>query len=280
MKQLRVGIQLYSLREEMEKDMDATLKKVSEMGYDCVEFAGFFDHSAEQVLELLQKYGLQAPSIHQSLEPYLGQDCDAFITFIKKLGVRYSVIPWEDKATYQDPDRYQAFLDNVRTVGAKLAQHGIQLCYHNHDFELEKIDGKYILDRLYEDVEEPLLFTELDLCWIKYGGEDPVAYLNKYAKRSKIVHFKDFYAKTMAAGPAYALIDAKGKEIKTDNDTSDNGFHFCPLGQGVQDFAPMVEAVRASDIEYVVYEMDDWYDADPFELARISRTYLKDTFGI
>ena len=279
MKELKVGIQLYSLRDELAKDMDATLKRVKEMGYDYVEFAGFYDKSAEEIKSILDKYELKAVSMHQSLDPYLSDGAEDFIKFVKTLGIKYSAVPWMDKAVFHDEARYQEFLTNMRKVQKLLADNGIALCYHNHDFEYETVNGEYIIDRLYSDI--PALMTELDLCWVKYGGEDPVKYVNKYAKRSGIVHFKDFYAKQMGGGPVYALIDENGNEIKAEKPSKeDNGFKFMPLGQGVQNFAPILDAVKESDIEYVIYEKDAWYDGDPFEDARVSREYLKNTLGI
>lgn len=276
MKDLKVGIQLYSLRDEMQKDMDATLKRVKEMGYDYVEFAGFYDKSADEIKALLDKHGLKAVSIHQSLDPYLSDKADEFITFIKTLGIKYSAVPWMDKNVFHDADKYAKFVCDMKKVGKMLKDNGIALCYHNHDFEYEMINGEYILDRLYNDVESDLLMTELDLCWVKYGGEDPVKYVNKYADRSGIVHFKDFSAKRMGGGPVYALIDENGNEIKTDkNDKEANEFKFTPLGKGVQDFTSILEAVKNSNIEYVIYEKDSWYDNDPFEEAAISREYLR-----
>ncbi len=279
MKDIKVGIQLYSLRAELERDMENTLKRVSEMGYECVEFAGFCGKSADEIKALLDKYGLKAVSIHQSLDPYLSENAEEFIEFIKKLGVKYSAVPWMDKNVFHDKERYPEFVENMKKVGKLLSENGIDLYYHNHDFEFEKEDGEYVLDRLYNDVPADLLKVELDLCWVKYGGEDPVKYVNKYGKRSKIVHFKDFYAKRMGGAPVYALIDENGNAIES-NSREDNGFKYMPLGKGLQDFAPIFEAVKDSDIEYVIYEKDDWYDADPFEEARISREYLKNTFGI
>jgi len=281
MKDLKVGIQLYSLRDELAKDMDATFKKVKEMGYDYVEFAGFYDKSADEIKELLDKHGLTAVSMHQSLDPYFSEGAEDFIKFVKALGIKYSAVPWMDKAVFHDEVRYAEFVEKMKTAGKLLKDNGIALCYHNHDFEYETVNGEYILDRLYNDVDEELLMTELDLCWVKYGGEDPVKYVNKYAKRSGIVHFKDFYAKQMGGGPVYALIDENGNEIKTEKPSKeDNGFKFMPLGMGVQDFGPILDAVKESDIEYVIYEKDQWYDGDPFEDARISREYLKNVLGI
>ena len=279
MKDLKVGIQLYSLRDEMKKDMDATLKRVAEIGFKYVEFAGFFDQKAEDVRAMLDKYGLTAISVHQGLDPYLREDGRALAEYLKVIGVKYSVVPWMNKEIFKDEVKYPEFVENMKKVGAMLKEYGITLCYHNHDFEFDKVGDKYILDRLYEDVPQDLLMTELDLCWVKYGGEDPVKYVNKYAKRSGIIHFKDFYAKGNKA-TVYALIDENGNEIKKEASKEENEFKFMPLGKGLQNWAPIVDAVKESDVEYVIYEKDQWYDGDAFEDAKTSRDYLKNTFGI
>lgn len=280
MKDLKVGIQLYSLRDEMKKDMDATLKSVAEMGYKYVEFAGFFDKKAEDVKAMLDKYGLTAISVHQGIDPYLREeDGKALVEYLKVIGVKYSVIPWMNKDVFHNEEQYAKFVENVKKVGAMLKENGITQCYHNHDFEFDKVGDKYVLDRLYDDVSQDLLMTELDLCWVKYGGEDPVKYVNKYAKRSGIIHFKDFYAKGNKA-TVYALIDENGNEIKKAPSKEENEFKFMPLGQGLQNWAPIVEAVKESDVEYVIYEKDQWYDGDALADAKASRDYLKNTFGI
>ena len=102
MSKFKLGLQLYTIRDEMEKDMDACLKKVKEMGYDCVEFAGFFGKSAEEVKAMLDKYGLEAVSSHQTVgikddEPLSPEDT---VKYLNTLGVKYCAIPWYGKENY------------------------------------------------------------------------------------------------------------------------------------------------------------------------------------
>ncbi len=275
MENLKVGIQLYSVRDEMAKDMDATLAKVAGAGYTEVEFAGFFDKEAEEVKELLAKYNLHAPSVHQKIDPYLDKDeRNKLIKYLQTLGIKNSIIPWFDKALLINPETYKKFIAEVREVGKILADNGIAQGYHNHDFEFETVNGEYILDRIYNDVPAEELLTELDVCWVKYGGEDPVKYINKYASRMNIIHFKDFFAKGNGA-TVYALIDENGNEIKAPTSKEDNEFKFMPLGQGLQDFASIIEAAKKSNAHTVVYEKDQWYDGDPIADAITSRNFLK-----
>ena len=137
MKDLKVGIQLYSLRDELAKDMDSTLKRVKEMGYDYVEFAGFYDKSADEIKALLDKHGLTAVSMHQSLDPYFSENAMDFIKFVNTLGIKYSAVPWMDSAVFHDEARYAEFVDKMRKAQKLLSENGIALCYHNHDFEFE-----------------------------------------------------------------------------------------------------------------------------------------------
>ena len=92
MKKFKVGIQLYSLRDAMEKDMDATLKAVKEMGYDYVEFAGYFDKSAEEVRTLLDKYGLECVSVHQAIGLF-EEEGKAAVDYLNTIGAKYCAIP-------------------------------------------------------------------------------------------------------------------------------------------------------------------------------------------
>jgi sugar phosphate isomerase/epimerase len=96
MKKFKVGLQLYSVRDEMEKDLEATLKAVKEMGYDYVETAGYFGRTAEEFRALLDKYALTCVSVHQNLDFYENRGQEG-VDFIKTLGAQYSVIPWYGK---------------------------------------------------------------------------------------------------------------------------------------------------------------------------------------
>ena len=271
MKKFKIGLQLYSVRDDMEKDMDLTLKQVKEMGYDCVEFAGYFGKSAEEVKAILDKYGLEAVSVHQRHEVFL-EDEKTNIDFLKTLGVKYCVIPWMEKEKLSVKENFDKTVEGIIKVAKALKVNGIQMGYHNHDFEFEKRDGKFLLDWLYETVPADLLQAELDTCWVKYSGNDPVEYINKYADRSELLHLKDFVSDKFAAGPVYALIDDKGNSEAAEQTSS---FEFRPLGQGVQDFKPILEAAEKAGIEYLIVEQDSCPTATPMESAKISREYLK-----
>ena len=269
---MKVGIQLYSIRQEMEKDMDAALKAVKEMGYDYVEFAGFFNKDAEDVKAMLDKYGLTAISVHQGVDPWLEKGQEA-IDYLKTVGVKYCAIPWcpgEKLEGEAWEDTKKVFTD----FGKALKDNGINLLYHNHDFEFKKVDGKYVIDKMYEEIPADLFNPEFDTCWVHYAGENPCDYIRKYNGRLNVLHLKDFVCKNLGGGPVYALIDDNGGDAKNAS-KEDNGFEFRPVGYGIQDFPAILKAAEEVGIEYIIVEQDDSYDTPVLETAKKSREYLK-----
>ena len=206
------------------------------------------------------------------------EDADAAAEFLKTFGVKYSVIPWYGKELLAGTPAWEESVARFKAVGEVLARHGMKLGYHNHDFEFEKVDGKYIHDYIFEALDPAIIDPELDTCWVHYAGIDPADKIREFAGRVEIVHLKDFVAKRLAGGPAYALIDADGNEIK--NTREDNGFAFRPLGMGRQDFASILKACEESGTEYVIVEQDQTYELTELEAVKISREYLRNTFGL
>lgn len=275
MKNFKVGIQLYSLRDAMEKDMDATLKTVKEMGYDYVEFAGYFGKTAEEVKAILDKYELTAISVHQAIGLFEEEGQKA-VDYLNVLGVKYCAIPWYDASEYNN--NWDGTMEKFTKVSKLLKDNGIQLMYHNHDFEFNKIDDEYILDKLYSTLDADVLMPQIDTCWVKYAGVDPSDYVRKYSGRMQILHLKDFLCDKLGGGPVYALIDEDGNEIDNDN-KDDNGFKLVPIGSGIQDWPSVLAAAEDAGIEYVIVEQDESADRDPLDAAKMSREYLK-TLGL
>lgn len=277
MENLKVGLQLYSIRDEMEKDMEATLKKVKEMGYDYVEFAGYYGKEAGEVLELLEKYGLECVSVHQVYDVFL-EDGKKAVDYLKTIGAKYCAVPWMDLSKHAGSKNFEQTKKDFIQVATLLKEAGIQLLYHNHDFEFKTHEGKYLLDWLYDSISEDLLQTEIDTCWVNYAGVDPVDYIKKYSGRSPVVHLKDFVCDKRNAGPVYALIDEEGKDNK-EASLEDNGFAFRPLGQGIQDIPAILQAAKEAGATYVIVEQDESPTCHPLQAAKEGREYLK-TLGV
>lgn len=261
MKHVPIGYQLYSAREDVAQDMNAVFQALSAMGYDGVEFAGFFGHSAQEIKEMLEANHLQAVSSHVPVQE-IERDMYGTIAFHQQIGCRYIAIPYLDDSRRPGTPGFAGMIQLIYRFGRLCRQAGIQLLYHNHDFEFVPVSGEYGLDFLYDAIPEKLLKTELDTCWVKYAGEDPAAYLRKYAGRAPVVHLKDYVGKK-GEGTPYGLI---GQSKQADA----VAFEFRPFGHGCQDAKAVVEAGIDAGAEWFVVEQDQWYSRTALEAARMS----------
>ncbi len=249
---LPIGLQLYSVKNEMAKDFEGTLKKVAEMGYEGVEFAGLFDKTPAEVKELLEKYSLKAVSAHVPLADMM-EDLDKVIADYKEIGCEFIVIPYvEEKYRPGTPD-YPETLKIIGEIGKKAKEAGLRLLYHNHDFEFVKVDGEYGLDIMYSTVPAEYLNPELDTCWVNIGGEEPAPYILKYKGRTPVIHLKDFYKKSKESkGKLYELIG-----IEDDTEAADeDDFTFRPVGHGMQDIPAIIKAGEESGAQWFIVEQD------------------------
>lgn len=279
MEELKVGLQLYSIREAMEADMDATLKTVKEMGYDYVEIAGGrYGHSGSENKALCEKHGLECISAHQSPSFFVDDEADA-LGYIKELGTPFCVIPMTIGRLDTLRDKWDETIALYNRMSEAFRNIDVQLLYHNHDFELVAPEGEEILylDKLYREV--PLLSPEFDTCWISYAGYSPADYIRKYGDRLDVIHIKDYKLKNMAQKPMWQQVQENGWEIKPAT-KKDAGFGYTPVGTGVEDWPLIIEAAKASKARYLVVEQDSSKDRDPLEAAAMSRAFLKNTFGI
>ena len=279
MKKFNVGIQLYGVRNAMAEDFEGTLKAISEMGYEYVEFAGYFGKSAEEIKAILDKYNLKCISVHQGLD-FFDENPDEKCEFLKAFGVKYSVIPWYEQSKLAGSSDWEETKRKFSEAADLFKKHGMMLGYHNHEFEYQVVDGKYIHDYIFEAVPEDRIVPELDTCWVHYAGINPVDMINKYKGRVEIVHLKDFECNSLGKGPVYDLIDGDGKDSGKPKTREENGFKFRPLGMGRQNFEEILSACEKCGTETVIVEQDQTYDISELEAARISRQYLREKFGI
>ncbi|MBE6555485.1 MAG: sugar phosphate isomerase/epimerase [Ruminococcaceae bacterium] len=263
-----IAIQLYSVRDDMKTDLFGTLEKVKALGYDGVEFAGLFGEDPLKIKAKCEELGLAVLSAHV---PYkdLVADPDSVLATYAALGVKYVTIPYLSETDRPGGDGFADVLKNLAMLGAKVNALGMTMLYHNHDFEFLKIDGKYALDTLYETIPADLLKTELDMCWVNVGGENPAEYLRKYTGRAPVVHYKDFYGEK--SEDMYELIG-----INQEKPVRPGNFEFRPVGYGLQDFPAILEATRDAGAEWVVVEMDKpSMGLSPMECMEKSINYLK-----
>jgi sugar phosphate isomerase/epimerase len=253
----------------MEKDVRGTLTAVRSMGYDCVEPAGLCGLSAADFRSICDDLGLKISSTHTGL-PASPEALEACVADHIALGTKYMAIPWMRKESSAGEPDYPSTQKRIAATIAAFKKAGLQLLYHNHDFEFEKIGDEYKLDYMLR--EFPDLWPEFDCCWVRFAGEDPAKYIRKYAGKVPIVHLKDFISDGYVKGePVYELIgDDSTKGRKPDRST----FQFRPIGQGCQDIPGIVAACEASGTHTLIVEQDLCHDLEPLEAARQSRSYL------
>jgi sugar phosphate isomerase/epimerase len=270
MKTLPVAVQLYSVRDDAAANLDATLAAVRDMGYDGVEFAGLYGYEPAQIKHWCDSLGLVPVSAHVPLAEMLA-DIDKVIADYKAIGCEYIVVPYVTEERRPGGELFMQMIEEIRAIGQKVKDAGLVLLYHNHDFEFAKLEnGQCGLDYLYENVPADLLQTELDQCWLKYAGYDPVEYLQKYSGRSPVVHLKDFYVQGEQEGDPYALIGLDEGEKK-----ANTAFEFRPLGHGLQDVPSIIAAAEAAGSKWLVVEQDNpSMGKTPFESVQMSMEYL------
>ncbi len=268
---LPIAIQLYSVRDDMAKDFEGTLKKIKAMGYDGVEFAGIFDKSAEEVKSICAANGLTPISAHVAPTQILA-DIEGVVKTYADIGCKFMVIPWMNGESLPGGPKYEQFLKDIRTISAELKKYGMKLGYHNHDFEFNKIDGKNKLDILYADTTPDELQTQIDTCWANVGGENPAEYVKKYSGRAPLVHIKDFVGQK--SDNMYGLIG--GGKTENNGEKPAVPFELRPVGYGVQDVAAIVNAAEEAGADWVIDEQDNpSMDKTPMECAEMSINYLK-----
>ena len=246
---LPFALQLYSVRDHMQEDAIGTLKRVKEIGYDNVELAGTAGLTPAECKAALDEIGLTAVSAHFGFDE-VTQNTQNAIDTCKTLSTKHAVMPHtsgESKAEWIE--KAQA----LDAAGAKLREAGIKLSYHNHAHEFEKYDGEYAFDLLYANSKPENLCAQIDTFWVKYGKEDPVAMINKYAGRCPLLHIKD-------------MAPEGSKPI------------FAPVGQGTMDWPPILAAGKAAGAEWYIVEQDDWA-TDSLEAARISAEFMAQQGG-
>lgn len=229
MANLPVAVQMFTLRDEAGADFAGTIRKVAEMGYDGVEFAGYGGLSAAEAKKLLDDCGLKPAGAHEGIERF-EDSFEETVEFHKELGNKYVAIPFLGPDRWDKPGGWKELAAQMTEIGHKLREVGMQLCYHNHSFEFQKQDGQYGLDILYTNSDPQALMAELDTYWVQHGGEDPVAYIKKMHGRLPLLHLKD-----MAPGDDKA---------------------FAEVGEGILDIQGIVAAAKESGTKWIIVEQD------------------------
>lgn len=202
---MKIALQLYSIREYVEKDLFKALEMVKKAGYDGIELAGEYDVTASDLKQKLFELGLEPMGAHISFER-LENRLDEAVEYCRDLGVCCAVCPGADLS---DSEKIEKAVRVFERASEKFKRYGIIFGYHNHHREFKRIGNEYILDILYKKMPKERLTAEFDTYWIKKGGEDPVAITKKYADRAVVLHAKDMYNNGEESDVGCGCIDFK-----------------------------------------------------------------------
>ncbi|MFJ7976867.1 sugar phosphate isomerase/epimerase family protein [Peribacillus sp. JNUCC 23] len=242
-----VALQMFTLREESSKDFTGTLKKVAELGYEGIEFAGYGDLTTTELKVVMDDLGLRAAASHIPLIE-MEADLTKIIDDQHRIGSNKLVCPYlpPERRTEED---YRELITLLNRFGDTCSKEGITLCYHNHDFELEKLsDGRTALETIFEETNPEWVKAEFDIYWLTRAGQNPLAWIKQYPNRTPLIHLKDM--------------------------TTDEERFFAELGTGGVDIESVLEKGEEANVEWWVVEQDR-SRRSPLESIEISMKYLK-----
>ena len=256
-----IGLQLYTVRNAMSKDPAGTLAKVAKIGYNSVEGATytgdekFYGMDGAAFSKVLKDNGLIMPSSHYRLgedgpgmKGTILNDWSKAVDDAAALGVKYMICAWLSPAERGTLDHYKKVGEDLNKAGEVTKKAGIQLCYHNHDFEFIQEDGKYPYETLLANTDKDLVKMEMDMYWVTKAKQDPVALIDAHPGRFPLWHLKD--------------MDNTPKQM------------FTEVGSGIIDFKKIFKHAKKAGLQYFFVEQD-FCPGDPFDSITKSITYIK-----
>ena len=267
---LPLGLQLYSVREQLATDYQGTLNAVGKLGYREVEAAGFLNRPPSEVKAAFAQAGLACVSAHYSAST-MGDHLDAILDFHKQLGEAKYILcsfpgfpPGSKAAALPHHSQLDAFTLDVwkwnagqfNEWGRKVRDAGFQFGYHNHTMEFRAQNGTVPYDLLMRETDPKLVIMELDCGWVQVGGGSPEHYLKTYPDRIKMLHIKDF-----ASSPGHATIADPPPAAE--------------LGRGTSDYKTIFKAARPGAIEHVFVEQESYPDMPWLQALRTDADYMR-----
>jgi sugar phosphate isomerase/epimerase len=254
MSEPRLGIQLIIFRDRPQKDLAGVLRDVARAGYDGVEAGNLFRSSSPaEIQALFKETGLALTGAHSGYGEFADMGkVEENIQFLKAMGARYLMC--SGVADQKSMAGYEQSAEVFNRVGRRCREAGIDFCYHNHNWEFTRFDGQVALHRLAELTDPLAVKFCVDVFWVAVGGEEPAAFIRRYADRIPYFHIKD--GEWEAGNPGKAT-------------------RFTELGAGKVDLPAAIRAALQVNPEWLVYEQDTSYDRDPVSSATESLNYLK-----
>jgi sugar phosphate isomerase/epimerase len=259
-----VGLQLYSLRNELPKDVKGVIANVAKAGYKEVETFGFNKQTGywglpgKDFSQLLKDNGLTTPSGHYGLDQYFGEgktdDLQAYIEVANTIGQTYIIIPSLNHSFIKTVDDCKAVAEKMNKIAEICKASGLKLGYHNHNFEWQPVGDTTFYDVVLNNTDPKLVNMEMDLYWVVRAGQDPVAIFEKHPGRFTFVHIKD--------------------RDKT------NGNLNTEIGNGNIDFKTILGKAKLGGIKHFIVEQENYTNIDPYVSITQSASYLKNTLHV
>jgi sugar phosphate isomerase/epimerase len=257
-----LGLQMYTVRDDLAKDFDGTTKKLREFGIRHVQ-ANLTQSgkSSQDQKKLYDSLGITWASIHAGGDA-LRKTLDATIAEAKSVGIKnitcsFPLYPLERSAIMAGPglDGWKQNADAFNKIGAACKKAGLTFAYHNHNIEFHKVGDAIPYDYLIQNTDPALVQMEMDIGWVVAGGGDPVAYLTKYPNRFHSLHIKDLKAD--------GIPNTNGKMVSA------------IIGKGIVDWSKIIPAVHKTKVERAFLEIEEPYDPSPMEMVRQSFVFMK-----
>lgn len=243
-----VGLQLYSVRGAAEQNFLETLRNVADIGYDAVQFAGFFNTTADQVKQVLDEKQLRVAGSHTALDLLRGEKLKETIQYNQEIDNKLIICPYLPENKRDSMDSYKRTAEELNAIGKVCHEHGMAFGYHNHDFEFDALNGTTGFDLIFENTDPAFVKIELDCFWAIYAGHNPTKIIEKYDNRVVSLHIKD-------------MIEADGKRRSTE------------IGFGKLNLKEFLKFAKSNCLDWLVVEQED-FDRDPMESAKINRDNL------
>jgi sugar phosphate isomerase/epimerase len=254
-----LGVQLYTVRGVIKKNPSATLQAIQEIGYTEVEAT--YDN-LDQIWSALKQTKLKPISIHLDEKIFMegGNHLDTALSDVKQRGFEYAVLPYIPTSERGGADVFKHLASTLNKAGERAKAQGLTLCYHNHAFEFQPMNGTTGLEILMSETQKGLVYLEMDIFWVTVAGHDPVALLKKYAGRVRLLHLKD---------------RARGGETQYNENVPKDAFK--EAGNGSIDIPAVLRAADAAGVKHYFVEQDET-PGDPIASLRQSYKYLSSLF--
>jgi len=251
MKLSQVAAQLYTCRDLLTTpaDIATTLRRIRAIGYTAVQVSGMGPIAEEELNSILDGEGLVCCATHEGSDTILDEP-QKVIERLKKLRCTYTAYPYPAGVDFASRESIATLIRKLDAAGKALAEADITLCYHNHNHEFRKLDGKTVLDLIYEGTNPKYLQGEPDTYWVHYGGGENVEWCEKLAGRLPLIHLKDY------------MTDEENKNA------------FCEIGAGNLNFKKIIAAAEKSGCVWFIVEQDTC-PGDPVDSLAQSFEYIK-----